>query len=399
MKDSLKILLVMPFFYPHRGGSQKYAEELYTKIIQNHPNVQADVLAYNTDKTKTFEIYKNMNIYRVPCINIISARFTLPNPVMLYKQLNILKANRYDIINTHIRFFDPTWWVWKYARSVRAKSFFTGHVATHPVHQNKIVELIAKIIDSTIARYSLNKYDLISYVSNTTKEFFEKTLKVKRKGEIIYGSVDTSFFHTEKDAKERTIPKVNIKISKDITLITYVGRLIWTKGITYFYDAIKEISKDPLFKNCVFVMAGPGELEDQIINSIKLDGLDSKIILTGNLDYTEVRDLLAISDIYINPSHHSEGFPLAILEAGASGCFVIATDNAGTKEVIQNKKTGILIKQKNTQDIIDSLKWSLEEKDKRTKMAHSLQTLIKEKFDIEKTSEDLYKFLHEAVKG
>ena len=103
----------MPFFYPHRGGSQKYAEDLYLEMMEKHKDVLVDVLTYNTNKVIAYEKYKGFNIYRVPCINIIPARFVLPNPISLIVTLGRLRKNHYDIVNTHIRFFDPTWWVWK----------------------------------------------------------------------------------------------------------------------------------------------------------------------------------------------------------------------------------------------------------------------------------------------
>ena len=62
--DKMRILLVLPFFYPHRGGSQKYAEELFAFIVKNHSNTQVDVLCYNTDKASAFEEYREFRIYR-----------------------------------------------------------------------------------------------------------------------------------------------------------------------------------------------------------------------------------------------------------------------------------------------------------------------------------------------
>jgi len=125
-EKELKILLILPFFYPHRGGSQKYAEEIYAKMMINHPNVKVDVLAYNTDRGTEFEEYRGFRIYRIPCWNIIPARFALAKPWALIKKLNELAKNDYDYINTHIRFFDPTWWVWLYARKAHAKASSQG---------------------------------------------------------------------------------------------------------------------------------------------------------------------------------------------------------------------------------------------------------------------------------
>ena len=390
-QNQIKILLILPFFYPHRGGSQKYAEEIYAKMMRNHANVKVGVLAYNTDHVSAFENYRGFRIYRVPCWSIVPARFALPNPRALRKKLNELAKNNYDYVNTHIRFFDPTWWVWKYAKKIGAKSFYTGHVATHPVHQNKIVEVISEIVDLTLAKASLNKYDLITFTNKTAEKFFKEKLGLKKEAQIIYGGVDTEFF-APKEKKDRVLPKLDTKIMDETTLITYVGRMIWTKGITYFYEAIKEFLAST-GENVTFVLAGPGELEQKLRNQIVEDGLENEIIMTGDLKYEEVRDLLAISDIFINPSHHNEGFPNTILEGGASGCYVIATDNAGTWEVIRNGETGQLVPQKDPKAIVNALEWALENKEKRKTIAHTFREMLVKEFDWNVISEKLYRLL------
>jgi len=392
-KNEVKILLILPFFYPHRGGSQKYAEEIYVKMTKNHPNVKVDVLTYNTDHAKEFEDYRGFRIYRVPCWNVIPARFALPNPLTLNKQLKKLAKNKYDYVNTHIRFFDPTWWVWKYAQKIGAKSFYTGHVATHPVHQNKLVELLSKIVDLTLAKASLNKYDLTTFTNKTAEKFFKEKLELKKESHIIYGGIDTKFF-SPKEKTNRTIPKTGTQIKDQTTLITYVGRMIWTKGVTYFYEAIKDFINTNQ-RNVVFVLAGPGELEQKLKNQIADDGLEDKVIMTGDLKYERVRDLLAISDIFINPSHHNEGFPNTVLEGGASGCYVIATDNAGTWEVVRDGETGQLVAQKDPEAIVEALKWALDNEKERVLIAQNFRKMLVKEFDWNVISEKLYKLLLE----
>ena len=396
-EEPIKILLVLPFLYPHRGGSQKYAEEIFVRIMKNHSNVKVDVLCYNTDKVKTFEEYRGFRIYRVPCWNVIPARFALADPFALICKLKQLSANKYDFVNTHIRFFDPTWWIWLYAKIIHAKSIFTGHVATHPVHQNKIVEFIAKVVDLTIAKVSLKFYDYILFTNKTAQKFFQDKLGVKKKSTVVYGGVDTTFFIPTINPEERIIPNTNILVDQNITLITYVGRMIWTKGVTYFLDAALNILKSLNNTNVIFVLAGPGELENQLRKQIEEAGLSKKIIMTGDLSYDQVRKLMTISDIFVSPSHHNEGFPNTVLEAGSSGCYVIATDNAGTWEVIENGKTGALIPQKDLESLTKAILWAVENPDKRKEIAINLRQKLVEEFDWNKISEQLYQLLLEKA--
>lgn len=386
---SKKVLLVLPFFYPHRGGSQKYAEELYATLIKRHSNVEVDVLCYNTDHVTDHEEYRGMKIYRVPCWNIILARFALAHPIALINKLKQLSSRKYDFVNTHIRFFDPTWWLWIYAKQIKAKSIFTGHVATHPTHQSKIVAFVAKLVDLTLAKWALQHYDFLTFTNKSAIKFFNERLGTSnKKTYLIYGGVDTKLFTPSSRTSTRVIPKVKLPIEPDTTVVTFLGRLIWTKGVTYLYEAAKIILQE--HPNVVFVLGGPGELEEDMKKQVQQDQLQDKVILTGNLSYAEVQELYGISDIFINPSHHNEGFPNTILEAGASECYVIATDNAGTYEVVRDGETGSLIPQKDVKTIVNSVTWALENPEKRKEIARTFRNELVEKFDWEIIAEEYY---------
>lgn len=371
----------MPYFYPHKGGSQKYAEELYAHLLKQYPNqFSIDVLCYNTDNAPKGEIYRGMRIYRIVCWQFIPGRFVLPNPLALIKKLYQLSKNHYDFVNTHLVFFDPTWWIWLYAKTIGAKSIFTEHVANYPVHQNKIVQLLAKLVVKTIGRFSLKLYDIVTTTNKAAKKFLKNELRVKKKIFLVYGGVDTEFFSPFKVKARRNLPIVNKRLKNNDILVAYVGRVIWTKGIIYLYQAVKVLIPR-LASNVYFVFAGGGELEEKLRQKANQDKLSQRIFITGSLAYGKVRDVLRASDIFINPSHHNEGFPNTILEAGACQTLVIATDNAGTKEIIKHKETGLLIAQKSQKAIEKKLLWAIKHPKERREIAKNLRSLLESEFD------------------
>jgi glycosyltransferase involved in cell wall biosynthesis len=392
----IRILGVFAYFYPHRGGSQKYAEELYARLVKDYSNVSVDVLAYNTDKVITKEQYRGFAIYRIPCFNLIYSRFSLPNPFSLAKILWNLKANKYTHVNTHIRFFDPTWWLWFYAKLIGAKSIFTGHVAVHPVYEKKVVHVLAYIVDKTVAQVSLKFYDYITYTNKCAQKFFKNSLGVKKSTTVVYGGVDTAYFSPKKI--DKVVPNLGIPINKNAVVVSFVGRVTWTKGVTYLYSAIQNFydsykGNQPV----IFIIAGPGDLKKNLLIKAKKEGLTDKIIFTGNLNYKQVRDLYRISDIFINPSHHNEGFPNTILEAGSTGCFVIATDNAGTKEVVQNGVTGLLVPQKDPTSYTKALIWAVKNKKKRIEISNEMRKQLIKKHDWGVIAKKFYRILIKDV--
>lgn len=393
----LSILLVSPFFHPHKGGSQRYMEELYAHLLKKNKKVSVDVLAYNTDGARSKEQYRGMTVYRIPCWHILKGQFALPNPIALLSWLMSHRKDSYDVVHTHIRFFDATWWGWMYAKFIGATSVFTEHVASHPVHNNSNVTLCAKLIDQTIAKWSISQYDYITATNKSARWFLKYVMDINKTVYLTYGGVDATYFSPKRRLKRR-VPRVSRTFANADTIISYAGRVIWSKGMTYFYRAVRDtITKFP--RRTYVVIAGPGNLLADIQQEIQKDGLTDRIFTTGSLDAHEIRDLMRATDIFVHPSHHNEGFPNVILEAGATESFVVATRNAGVEEAITDGKTGLLIEQKNEADMRRAMLWAVSHTNERRAMAHRFRTVIQRKFEWKHLSQRFYTLLKQSLKN
>lgn len=383
------ILILSSYFYPHTGGSQRYMEELYAHLIRQHPDMRVDVLTYNTDHAPAQEIHRGMTVYRIPCIELLRGQFVLPNPFALIRILMRLKSNRYHWVHAHVRFFDVTWWGWFYARVIGAGSIVTSHIAHHPVHASSFVTVIAGFVDTVMSKLVLPRYDHIHVTNEAAKRFVTSMIGTGKPITVTYGGVDTAYFSPSgHKPATRTIPNTNRTVDAKTTIITYAGRMIWSKGVTYLYQAAKELLSDR--SDIVFVLAGPGDLEDDLASRAAADGIDGRMIFTGNLTMQQTRDLLRISDIFIHPSHHTEGFPNVILEAGACGAYVIATDNAGTTEALSSPHFGTVIRQKDTTQIRDAIIDALTHPKRRATAAREFRMSIVKRFDWKAIAKQFY---------
>ena len=98
-------------------------------------------------------------------------------------------------------------------------------------------------------------------------------------------------------------------------------------------------------------------------------------------------------DGYICASH-TEGFSNAILEAMAAKLPVIATNVGGNPEIIQHGSCGILIEQKNKNDIRDNMIMLMENDNLRKKLSDECFKTVNEKYSSKKMIEshiNLYK--------
>ncbi len=368
----MRILVVTPYFYPHKGGSQQYAEELHYHLMKSDPSITVDVLCYNTDNAKKTEKYRGLTIHRVPCWQPLTGQFAIPNYFLLFKTLRkLFKKNKYDIINSHTRFFESSWWVPIVAKLTKSKSVLTDHCAHHPIHDSRFVNAIARTVDVYLVPLITRLYDTVTVTNQATFSFLSSLGIPKAK--IMYGGVDTQFYTPRKRQGVRKLPKAKKQLNNRDILVTFVGRMIPSKGPQILFDAVKDIVAKNSDIHVIF--AGDGEM------CVKLSKKSvENIYFTGALERKDVAQLMANTDILVHPSLHHEGFPNVLLEAGSSGCAVIATDKGGTNEIIEHNKTGILVNP-DKKSINEAITLLTKSPKVRSKLSKALRSKVKEKYD------------------
>ncbi len=376
----MHILLISPYFHPHEGGSQRYMEELHATLLANYKNVVVDVLCYNTDNSKPVEKNRGLTIYRVPCWQPLKSQFAVPNYIALAKILNkLFSKNHYDFINSNTRFFESSWWVPFVAKYFKTKSVLTDHCASHPVHKNKLVTFVSLIIDKYFVPLVFPFYTEIIVTNKATQKFVNSLSK--KKTHVIYGGVETKFFKRNANKSRKILNKT---FSSNDIVVTFVGRMIYSKGPQLLAEAARELIKK--HKKVYFVFAGSGNLYPELVKK-----QNDRIIFTGPLDKKGVAQLLSKTDILVHPSLHHEGFPNVLLEAGAAGLAVLATPKGGTYEII-NKNTGIIIKP-TVADIKNKLEYLFDNKKKITKYGKTLQDWVEKNYDWKKITDDYKIFI------
>ena len=357
-----KILVISPFFYPHTGGSERYIEDLYAFTLKKSKDISVDVLCYNTNSAKSNELYRGMNIHRIPCFNILSDQFVLPHPFSLLKFLN--KHTDYDLIHVSTRFFDSTWWAPMFARLIGAKIVLTDHCANHPVSENRFVNLIVRFAEATIVRLSLRFYDKVFAQNKKTKQFLKKSLNVD--SIIAYPGISG-------------LRQKQTKVKSKKTRVLYVGRMLKSKGVLDLFDIAL---RNPEVE-FIFVGSGP---ELSVLRKEKDKTKPKNVSLLGNISHVQVNSLLDEADIFAYPSRHSEGLPMAILEAGGVGLSVIAMNSGAVDEVIKNEKTGILIPVGDTEAFEKALHRLSNDRAFREKLGKNLQNFVSKNFSWNKAS-------------
>ena len=115
------------------------------------------------------------------------------------------------------------------------------------------------------------------------------------------------------------------------TLVGMNGALIYRKGVDLMLGAIAELSHEG--KDFRLVLAGDGKERLTFERMAREKGIADRVLFLGMVK--DAWRLLPLYDVFALPSR-SEGFPLALLEAGAVGIETVVSDLPIVKECFVN---------------------------------------------------------------
>lgn len=268
------------------------------------------------------------------------------------------------------------------SRMLRVKKIvFTLHGLA--LHEDR--SRIQKFIIKQLYRLTILFCHRTIVVSNALKnEVATMFPRLAKKMVLVHNGLLIPEFMGRKEARDlliSTIPngKSTIDIPTASMVIGTIGELHPIKGHKYLIEGFREVlykSALPLF---LFIISDGEERKERQkqIDSLRLT---NNVFLCGRID-DAIRVLKAF-DIFILPSL-SEGLPYAVQEAGLASLPVIATEVGGIPELIENNKTGILIRPKSSVDITHSILEVIYDPELRKSLGSSLHKKIKEDFNVD----------------
>ncbi len=174
-----------------------------------------------------------------------------------------------------------------------------------------------------------------------------------------------------------------------------IGRLCEQKGQLLLVKAFKK-HLDAGF-NSKLVLAGDGDMRQEIEALIKDLNISDSIKITGWVKPEEVKALLLDSTAMVLPSF-AEGLPVAIMEAMAMRRLVVSTYIAGIPELVQDRVTGLLAFSGSVVDLKSKLDSVANLSDlEKTSMLDSAQNKVREMHNIEKEAGKLASLIKDEV--
>lgn len=202
----------------------------------------------------------------------------------------------------------------------------------------------------------VNSFSLRSYID---REITKGKLSLTVLGNGSSNGIDTEYFsrHTEVMTAASRIRR-SLSIPEAAPVCCFIGRVVRDKGISELILAFDQVRERHL--DLQLLLVGPLEPERD-----PLTASEAARINAGNgihsVGYQEdVRPWLAAADVFVFPSYR-EGFPNVVLQAGAMGLPVIATDINGCNEIVEEGSSGWLVPVRDGKALAAAMEQSLSD--------------------------------------
>ncbi|MBK8066821.1 MAG: glycosyltransferase family 4 protein [Rhodanobacteraceae bacterium] len=161
-------------------------------------------------------------------------------------------------------------------------------------------------------------------------------------------------------------------------VLAVAARLAPKKGLEVLLMALARLSETRV--DFVCRVAGSGPLLGSLQRRVAELALDARLQFCGHVE--DMHGFYADADIYIQPSE-TEGLPLGLLEALASGLAAVATDVGGTREVLRDGIEGYLIRSGDPAALADALATLIGNKGLRLEMGLAARARVCAEFSLD----------------
>jgi len=133
-------------------------------------------------------------------------------------------------------------------------------------------------------------------------------------------------------------------------------------------------------EDIAYVHFGTGEQQGELRAQVAANDLSSRVLFAGFV--ADAGAFLPALDIFVLPSK-KEGLPYALLEAGAAGKAVVATDVGGIPEIIHQGESGLLVPASDQKALEEALRSLAHSAERRTALGQALRARVRTFFSKE----------------
>ena len=298
-------------------------------------------------------------------LSTLNMRREVADPRAVFRLVKILREWRPDIMHSHMVHANLL------ARVVRIFYKIPVLISTaHSIDEGGRWREVAYRLTDPLA-------DLTTNVSRAAVECYIRVgVAPKNKIRFMPNGIDTTKFIPNKAAGQRLRNELGVD---NYFVWLAVGRFEEAKDYPNMLRAFSMIVSKK--SDVVLLLVGQGSLLEEVKKLACELNLEDKVRFLGVR--RDVPDLMNAADAYVMSSAW-EGMPMVLLEAGACGLPVVATDVGGNSEVVLNGKTGFIVPPRNPEALAQAMeKMMALPKEKRLEMGEAGRAYIEANYSLE----------------
>jgi 1,2-diacylglycerol 3-alpha-glucosyltransferase len=202
-----------------------------------------------------------------------------------------------------------------------------------PLSQDTVQEFVKGAIDNWLKDY-MKKCQHIIVPTESVREQLHRSYGLKEKVSVIPTGIDLSPYRKA----DGEIIRDRRGWNGDRVMIS-VGRLAQEKNWPVLLEAAAFVLEDQ--SDLRVVILGDGPDRDELEEYTRELGIEEKVEFVGKVPFEEIPSYLKAADFF-GFSSFTETQGLVSLEALAAGLPVVAVNASGTRDVVEDNRTGIL---------------------------------------------------------
>ncbi len=176
----------------------------------------------------------------------------------------------------------------------------------------------------------------------------------------------------------------------------FVGRLVRDKGVEDLRAAFEGLIARR--RSARLTLVGDFEQRLDPLDAATVEWVKSGKGVKHAGFQQDIRPFLRTSDVLVLPSYR-EGFPGAPLEAGAMGLPVIVTDICGSREIVVDGITGLVVPPRDPDALLAAMRRLADNPELRREMGWNARTHVVEKWNRARVWNALLEFYNDVSKG
>ncbi|WP_081603246.1 MULTISPECIES: glycosyltransferase family 4 protein [unclassified Haloferax] len=349
-----RILLCSDYVPPSDGGVEQVVQKLAVHLVNEGFEVGIFTL---DDGTREFDLQNHLGIsfYTSSAVDLtdiigLQSMFSIS---ALADFRRVIREFQPDIVHAHNRFFYT---------SILASlhSLFSDYRFVTTLHLGDIGMIsgiggaAAKAFEQTISRFVISRSDCVISVS-AAAESIAQSLGAKQTA-VVRNSVDVKDFSPTPQSEKSLL---------------YIGRLVRNNGIQDLLTALPGVLDT--HPDAAFHIVGSGPLEEDTQKFIESNGISDSVTVHGYVE--DISEMYDRASVFCRPSY-SEGLPLTMLEAMASGVPPVVTAIAGVPEVVTDRETGILLEPGNPDKVEQAISELFEDSELRNQLSENAREYV-----------------------